>query len=114
MSCPGHALARLLIQAAAARKQGDNGQEAGGIAPVRGKDMVMKIPRGYYVTPQAEIFLAKHLVKLGGSKALILNRRWARIFAPEDWVELEIHTHTGAITIRPLSREKQEVINDQR
>ena len=76
--------------------------------------MVMRVPRGYYVTPQAEIFLAKRLVKLGGSKALVLDRNWVKVFAPEDWVEIEIDRQTGVLTIRPMSPEKLEVVKHER
>lgn len=76
--------------------------------------MKLRLPKGTYMTRQAEIFEAHRLIRLGRSWALVLPKAWVELLARDGWVELRHKPETGEIVIAPLTEEKREVLNELR
>ena len=75
-----------------------------------GRHGAVKLPRGLYVAEGPEFFCAKRLINLGRSKAIVVPRMWAEIFAPHGWVEMEVNGETHEIILRPMSPKKLKVV----
>ncbi len=74
---------------------------------------MLKLPRWHFITSNLEVFQAKRLLTLGGSKAVTLPRMWVELFAPDGWVEVVVVPENGEIILRPLTAEKREVIQSE-
>ncbi len=74
----------------------------------------VRLPRNTFVTDSGELFTGKRLLTLDQSKAVVIPAQWAKIFAPNGWVEVLLNHQTSELVIRPLTEEKWSVIHGHR
>ncbi len=64
-----------------------------------------------FITKDGEVFEGHKLMSKGDSKVLVLDSLWVERYAQHGWVELEHHSNTLELIIRPLTDAKIKAIS---